>query len=191
MNELIAKMKNEWQTILEEFKSEIMIKRKNILVVGCSTSEVAGSRIGSSGSTEIAKVIYEGLAKFKKETGIEIAFQCCEHLNRALVLERHVAELKGFEEVSVIPQPKAGGSMATYAYSQFEDPVVVEFIKADYGIDIGDTFIGMHLKHVAVPVRVSLNQLGHAHVTLAKTRPKLIGGERAVYKLDKDQQSCH
>lgn len=110
-----------------------------------------------------------------------MAFQCCEHLNRALVVEKELAIRERLEEVSVVPVPQAGGAMAAFAYRHLQDPTVVEFIKADAGIDIGDTFIGMHLKHVAVPVRVSVKTLGEAHVTLAKTRPKLIGGPRAVY----------
>lgn len=112
-------------------------------------------------------------------------------MNRALVVERATALEKGLEEVSVIPVRNAGGAMATYAYEHLQEPVVVEFIKANAGIDIGDTFIGMHLKHVAVPVRVSLKQVGHAHVTLAKTRPKLIGGARAVYQQNPDTHTCH
>lgn len=127
-------------------------------------------------------MIFTELQNFTKEHQIHLAFQCCEHLNRALVIDRQIAERKGWEEVSVIPIRKAGGAMATFAYEHMKDPALVEFIEADAGIDIGDTFIGMHLKHVAVPVRATINQLGSAHVTLAKTRPKLIGGVRAVYE---------
>lgn len=126
-------------------------------------------------------MIFSALSEFQKETGVELAFQCCEHLNRALVVERETAEKRNYEIVSVIPIPKAGGSMAAFAYEHMWDPVVVEFIKADAGIDIGDTLIGMHLKHVAVPVRSSVKQVGQAHVNLAFSRPKLIGGARAVY----------
>ena len=148
------------------------------LVIGCSTSEVAGKHIGTDGSEEIAKVIYETLAK----KNVRLAFQCCEHLNRALVIERELAEEKNLEIVSAIPIRKAGGAMATYAYNEMKDPVLVEAIQADCGIDIGDTFIGMHLKRVAVPVRCETKQIGQAHVTLAITRPKLIGGVRATYE---------
>ncbi len=178
------------QQILIDFRKQIDEKRQGLLVVGCSTSEVAGKSIGTSGSLEIAKMIYQELLQFHKETGIELAFQCCEHLNRALVVERRVQERYGYEEVTVIPVRDAGGSMATVAYRQMENPVVVEKIKADYGLDIGDTLIGMHLKHVAVPVRASLKNIGGAHITLAKTRPKLIGGERAVYRLEQAEGTC-
>lgn len=166
------------------------VMKHQVLVIGCSTSEIAGEKIGTSGSMKVAEIVYQEADQFAGKTGVSLAFQCCEHLNRALVVEREIAERNNLEIVSVIPISSAGGSMATYAYQQMKDPVVVEFIKADFGIDIGDTFIGMHLKHVAVPVRVSLNSIGYAHVTLAKTRPKLIGGERAVYHLENEDYSC-
>ncbi|PLR76805.1 TIGR01440 family protein [Bacillus sp. V3-13] len=177
--------------ILSEFKEQTSLTEKNLFVVGCSTSEVAGRRIGTAGTEETAAMIFRQIKLFQEQTGVQLAFQCCEHLNRALVVERSTAEEKGLEEVAVIPVRSAGGAMATYAFDQFADPVIVEYIKADAGIDIGDTFIGMHLKPVAVPVRVSLKQVGGAHVTLAKTRPKLIGGSRAVYEKNRDEQSCH
>jgi len=186
MSEL-EKWRKEWDQILSDFAEQIQPKNGQMLVIGCSTSEVAGKRIGSSGSMEIAEMIFQGLEQFSKKTGIHLAFQCCEHLNRSLVVEREDLERLGLEEVTAVPVPDAGGSMASYAYRHFQDPVLVEAVRADYGIDIGDTFIGMHLKPVAVPVRVSLKQLGSAHVTLAKTRPKLIGGRRAVYSLDENQ----
>lgn len=171
--------------ILTDFRAHIDEKRKGLFVVGCSTSEVAGKSIGTSGSLNIAAMIYEELAAFHKETGVDLAFQCCEHLNRALVVDRNVQERYSFEEVTVIPVRDAGGAMAAVAYRKMENPVVVEKIQADYGLDIGDTLIGMHLKPVVVPVRASLRNVGNAHITLAKTRPKLIGGERAVYRLEK------
>jgi uncharacterized protein (TIGR01440 family) len=183
MNEHDYKYGEELNVILSEFRNRITIKPNQILVIGCSTSEIIGNRIGTTGSLQVAEVIFDSLKQFAKDTGIALAFQCCEHLNRALVIERRLQEQFQFEEVTVVPIGKAGGSMAAYAYQHLENPCVVEHIKADYGIDIGDTFIGMHLKHVAVPIRVSIKQLGEAHVTLAKTRPKLIGGERAVYCL--------
>lgn len=187
-------MKKEWQedlrTILEAFEGQIEPKPGQLLVVGCSTSEVIGEKIGTAGSLEVAEGLFRELVMFAQRAGLKLAFQCCEHLNRALVVERSVQERFHLEEVSVIPVPEAGGSMATVAYRNMELPVVVEFIKADYGIDIGDTFIGMHLKHVAVPVRVQHPTVGNAHVTLAKTRPKLIGGERAVYSSVRANESC-
>jgi uncharacterized protein (TIGR01440 family) len=158
--------------------------------VGCSTSEVIGERIGTSGTVEVAEMIFRCLKKFQADTGMELAFQCCEHLNRALVVERAVADERRFDEVSVVPVRKAGGAMATYAFQALNDAVVVEFINADAGIDIGNTLIGMHLKHVAVPVRVTQKSVGQAHVTLAKVRPKLIGGARAVYEQEQANMSC-
>jgi uncharacterized protein (TIGR01440 family) len=171
-------------------KEQVEFRENDLFVVGCSTSEVAGKKIGTSGTFEIAAGIFSELKTFQEEAGISLAVQCCEHLNRALVVERETAERYGFELVSVVPVQKAGGAFATYTYDQMKDPVVVEFVKANAGIDIGDTFIGMHVKHVAVPVRASINRIGEAHVTMAKTRPKLIGGERAVYTKTEDNQSC-
>ncbi len=155
-----------------------------ILVVGCSSSEVGGGMIGHQSSEELAVAILDGLYPFLQEQGIALAAQCCEHLNRAIIVERAVAEQYGLEEVCVVPLPKAGGSFATAAYARFADPVAVEHIAAHAGLDIGDTFIGMHLRHVAVPVRLSIDTIGHAHLTAARTRPKLIGGPRAFYGED-------
>jgi uncharacterized protein (TIGR01440 family) len=182
--------KNQLQTILNDFSEQVVLTDKHILVVGCSTSEVIGKKIGTAGTNEVAELIFSSLRSYSDKTGVALAFQCCEHLNRALVVERATSDKKGWDEVSVVPVRQAGGAMATYAFNQFSDPVVVEFIQADAGIDIGDTFIGMHLKHVAVPIRVSINELGSAHVTLARTRPKLIGGARAIYERSKENQSC-
>lgn len=185
----------EWrkqtESILSEFQQQAQLGKKDIFVIGCSTSEVSGGKIGTSGTFEAAEVIFNALQNFRKETGVTLAFQCCEHLNRALVVERETAERLSLEIVSVVPVRHAGGAMATYAFEHLSDPVVVEFIKADAGIDIGDTLIGMHLKHVAVPIRTSGNRIGNAHVTMAKTRHKLIGGERAVYVRNEPNQSCH
>ncbi|HZG71108.1 MAG TPA: TIGR01440 family protein [Chondromyces sp.] len=186
----INRWKEELSTILKEFQQQAQLKNGQILVIGCSTSEVAGERIGTSGTLEIAEMIYEVFSEFSQETGVFLVFQCCEHLNRALVIDRELLERERLEEVSVVPVRNAGGAMAAYAYAQKDHPVVVEYIKADAGIDIGDTFIGMHLKHVAVPMRVSLQSVGHAHVTMAKTRPKLIGGSRAVYESTNANEKC-
>lgn len=155
------------------------LQQKQILVIGCSTSEVGGHAIGSTSSVEIAEALYKGLSKAANVVGIYLAFQCCEHLNRAIVVEREAVPFA--EIVNVVPQVKAGGSMATTAYNHMTNPVVLENIKADAGIDIGDTFIGMHLKAVAVPVRLKIKEIGEAHVTAARVRPKFIGGSRAVY----------
>lgn len=184
-----------WQqdlsNLLEDFNAQANLGKDDIVVIGCSTSEVIGEKIGTAGSEEVADMIFQTLTKFKETTGVHLAFQCCEHLNRALVIEKPVAKANKFDEVTVIPVRKAGGAMATLAYQQMESPVVVEFIKAVAGIDIGDTFIGMHLKHVAVPLRSKIKQIGSAHVTMAKSRPKLIGGSRAVYEATKENSSCH
>ncbi|WP_082232662.1 TIGR01440 family protein [Halobacillus massiliensis] len=156
--------------------------KDGLFVIGCSTSEVAGERIGTSGSEAIAEVLFEEWKKFSKHSGAKLAFQCCEHLNRALVIEREVQETYGLPEVSAIPVAKAGGSMASYAFKHMEDPVLVETVQAIGGVDIGDTLIGMHLRRVAVPLRIEQKSIGQAHVTVARTRPPLIGGARAVYE---------
>lgn len=184
MEKETRKWLDDLEHVLNEFKAYIVPKPNQLLVVGCSTSEIMGKKIGTSGSLNVAEELFTRLYAFTEEMGLSIAVQCCEHLNRALVVERHVQKNFQFEEVTVIPVPNAGGAMASYAFRHLNDPVVVEAIKADYGMDIGDTLIGMHLKHVAVPVRLSHRKIGSANVTLAKTRPKLIGGERAVYHLD-------
>lgn len=153
----------------------------DLFVVGCSTSEVAGAGIGTFSSPELAEAVFGGIYQATEEAGVYLAAQCCEHLNRAVILEKRAAEKYGYEPVNVIPQPKAGGSFATAAYKAFESPVAVEHIKAHAGMDIGDTLIGMHLRDVAVPVRIRTKEIGDAHVVCARTRAKYIGGERAVY----------
>jgi uncharacterized protein (TIGR01440 family) len=151
-----------------------------ILVVGCSTSEVEGVHIGKGSNIHVAEAIYEGIQEVLQPKGIYLAAQCCEHLNRSIIIER--AALKPWQDiVNVVPQPHAGGSFATTMYKRAKDPVAVEEIKADAGIDIGDTLIGMHLRKVAVPVRIDVKYIGKAHVVCARTRPKFVGGERAVY----------
>lgn len=155
------------------------LKQGNIVVVGCSSSEILGSRIGTGSSPEVGEAVFEALESVLKPAGIYLAAQCCEHLNRALITER--AAVPGQSIVNVLPQPKAGGSFATAAYRHFEDPVALESIQADAGLDIGGTLIGMHLKPVAVPVKLSLRQIGEAVLLGARTRPKFIGGSRAVY----------
>ena len=155
------------------------LRRGQILVVGCSSSEICGDRIGTSSSPETAEAAFFGIYEVLQEKGIYLAAQCCEHLNRAIIIEQEVIAER--EIVNVVPQPKAGGSFATAAYRHFRHPVAVEEISADGGIDIGDTLIGMHLKRVAVPVRLDNNLIGHARVTAARVRPKFIGGDRAQY----------
>ncbi|CAI9396466.1 hypothetical protein BACSP_01222 [Bacillus sp. T2.9-1] len=190
MNEETLKLKEQLQTILTEYQEQAQLGEHHLFVIGCSTSEVIGQKIGTAGTVDVASLIFEECQNYQQQSGVSLAFQCCEHLNRALVVERKVMQARNLPEVSVVPVRHAGGAMATFAFGHMEDPVVVEFIQADGGIDIGDTFIGMHVKHVAVPIRTSLKDLGNAHVTLAKSRPKLIGGPRAVYEKTKENLSC-
>ena len=173
-------------TIYEQAKSSLAelyekakLREGNIVVIGCSTSEVVGAKIGTNSNPDIAVEIFRGLYDYAKSKGIFLAIQCCEHLNRAIVTERKAVPFG--EQVNVVPQPKAGGSLATQAYAHFDDPVVLEDIQADAGLDIGFTLIGMHLKKVAVPLRLVNNTIGEAMVLAARTRPKFIGGVRAVY----------
>ena len=168
---------------VKELLQVAKLKKEQILVVGCSTSEVCGEGIGSYSSPEVAEVVFAGIHRATKEAGVYLAAQCCEHLNRALILEEVAADKYGYEQVNVVPQPKAGGSFATAMYKALETPVAVEHIRAHAGMDIGDTLIGMHLKDVAVPVRLSVKKIGEAHLVCARTRAKFIGGERAVYKI--------
>ena len=172
-------LKYQVALITQELISKAKLKEGNVVIVGCSTSEVVGEKIGTNSTYEVAERIFEGLYPILKEQGIFLAVQCCEHLNRAIVVERDACP--NAEQVNVVPQPKAGGSLATVAYKNMQDAIVIEKISADAGIDIGDTFIGMHLKSVAVPLRLSTDTLGKAHLTFARTRPKFIGGIRAIY----------
>ena len=172
-------IKSQCINAVKELIDIAKLKAGSILVVGCSTSEVVGSKIGTNSDPDTAKEIFDGIYGTLKEKGIYLAVQCCEHLNRAIIVER--SALPFAEPVNVVPQKKAGGSLATVAYASFEQPIVVEEIKADAGMDIGDTFIGMHLKAVAVPVRLSVKEIGNAHLTCARVHPKFIGGIRAIY----------
>lgn len=154
----------------------------DILVIGCSSSEIGGGVIGHASSPALADAVYEGITSYTKPHGIFIAAQCCEHLNRAVIIEKEaLSRIPLAEPVNVVPQPKAGGSFATAAYENMTSPVALEHVKADAGLDIGSTLIGMHLKEVAVPVRLSVKHIGGAYVTAARVRAKFIGGARAVY----------
>lgn len=153
----------------------------DLLVIGCSSSEIMGERIGKGSSVEAAEAVWEGIAPVLSEQGILLAAQCCEHLNRALIVERSTAEKYGYEPVNVRPWAHAGGSFATTVWENMQDPVAVEHIRAHAGMDIGDTLIGMHLRDVAVPVRLDVKRIGRANLVCARTRPKFIGGERARY----------
>ena len=176
--ELVA---DETKQIIRELLETACLEAGDIFVIGCSSSEVASHTIGSFSSEEIGETIFKAACEVLKPLGIYIAAQCCEHLNRALIMEKEAAKQYHYEIVNVVPQLKAGGSFATAAYNNFTSPVAVEHIKASAGMDIGDTLIGMHLKDVAVPVRTSINNIGNAHVVCARTRAKYIGGERAKY----------
>ena len=174
------------KTIYEQTKNAIAelckiakLKKGDIVVVGCSTSEVVGCKIGTNSNQDVAQEIFNALYDYTKDIGVYLAIQCCEHLNRAIVIENNA--LPYAEPVNVVPMPKAGGSLATKAYHSFKNPIVIEEIKADCGIDIGGTLIGMHLKKVAVPVRLSINKIGEASILCARVRPKFIGGIRAIY----------
>lgn len=176
---LLAQVKEESANAARQLAEAARLHKGQIVVVGCSTSEVVGHNVGSWSTPEVASAIFEGLNSVFAPMGVYIAAQCCEHLNRALIVE-HEAVPNG-EIVNVMPQPKAGSSFATAAYHSFRHPVALEEIKADAGLDIGGTLIGMHLKKVAVPVRLQQNHIGQAIVLAARVRPKFIGGERAIY----------
>lgn len=167
------------ENVTKEIIEKAGLVRGQILVVGCSSSEICGDKIGSNSNLEVAQAVFQGIYNVLQEQGIYLAAQCCEHLNRAIIVEREAVPFSDI--VNVVPQPKAGGSFGTTAYKTFEKPVAVEEIKADAGIDIGGTLIGMHLKKVAVPVKLENNKIGEANVLAARVRPKFIGGERAVY----------
>lgn len=175
--EITAQARQAVTELLEQAK----LKAGQVMVVGCSSSEMVGQRIGKGSSLEAAQAAFAGIYPVLQERGIWLAVQCCEHLNRSLIVERELAERKGWEIVNVVPQPHAGGSFAVTAYANFKDPVAVESIVADAGLDIGGTLIGMHLRRVAVPVRLSLKKIGEANILCARTRPKYVGGSRAVY----------
>ncbi|MBE6578050.1 MAG: TIGR01440 family protein [Ruminococcaceae bacterium] len=172
----------EARRVAEELCEVASLKAGDALVVGCSTSEVSGNTIGKASVRPVAEAVFKGIYPVLREKGIYIAAQCCEHLNRAVIVEREYAEKHGLDVVCVRPQPKAGGSFATVTYDTLTDPVALEHIKANAGVDIGGTLVGMHLREVAVPVRLSLSKIGDANIICARTRPKFIGGPRAVYE---------
>ena len=174
-------IETEARQAVTELLAQAGLRKGDVFVVGCSSSEIVGGHIGKDSSLEAAQAVYAGIAPVLAENGIWLAAQCCEHLNRALIIEREAAEKYGWEEVCVVPRPHAGGSWATTCWKQFHDPIAVEEIKAHAGIDIGGTLIGMHLKKVAVPVRLKQDHIGQAIVLAARVRPKFIGGERAIY----------
>lgn len=170
------------EEVTEELLAAAGLKPGRILVVGCSSSEIAAHKIGCYSSKEVGETVFNAIHRVAGKHGLYLAAQCCEHLNRALIIEEEAAEKYGLEIVNVKPQLKAGGSFSTAAWNGFTRPCAVESVKAHAGIDIGDTLIGMHLRHVAVPVRTQIKEIGSAHVVCARTRPKYIGGERAIYQ---------
>ncbi|HBW38228.1 TIGR01440 family protein [Desulfosporosinus sp. BICA1-9] len=178
LSEELAKV---WESILDAFFQKANLRSQQILVIGCSTSEVMGHRIGQGSSLEIAEVLLPPLLERVNQQGIFLAVQGCEHLNRALVVEEACVNHYGLEEVTVLPSLHAGGAMTVKAWEKFLSPVMIERIQGHAGIDVGDTFIGMHLRPVVIPIRIHVKELGQAHLTLARTRPRLIGGPRAVY----------
>ena len=177
----LSEIREQAARAAEEVCAAAKLRVGDLFVVGCSSSEVCGEKIGTHSSVEVAEAVFEGIYSVIEKHGLFLAAQCCEHLNRALIVERAAAEKFGLDEVNVIPQPKAGGSFATAAYHAFSDPVAVEHIHADAGLDIGGTLIGMHLKEVAVPLRLGMDHIGSAILLAARTRPKFIGGVRAIY----------
>ncbi|MBR3645145.1 MAG: TIGR01440 family protein [Lachnospiraceae bacterium] len=179
---MYEEIKNQAKATALEIIEKAGLTKGQILVVGCSSSEVCGDKIGSNSNLDVAKALFAGIYEVTQEKGIYLAAQCCEHLNRAIVVEKEA--VPSAEYVNVVPQPKAGGSFGTTAYHTFREPVMVEEIKANAGIDIGGTLIGMHIKRVAVPVRLDNNRIGEAIVIAARSRAKFIGGERAIYNED-------
>ena len=178
---MLDQIRREAATAVKELLEVAALREGDIFVVGCSSSEIVGEKIGKGSSLEAAVAVFEAIYPILSERGIYLAAQCCEHLNRAIIMEESCARAYGLEVVCVKPQPKAGGSFATTAYENFVSPVAVESVRAHAGIDIGGTLIGMHLRSVAVPVRLSLSKIGEANILCARTRPKYIGGVRAHY----------
>lgn len=181
---MYEEIKSAAAAAMTELLDTAKLKPGSLVVVGCSSSEILGERIGKGSSPETAQAVVDAILPILADRRILLAAQCCEHLNRALIVERSTMERFSLEQVTVMPRPKAGGSFATAVYAAMNDPVAVEFVKADAGLDIGNTLIGMHLKHVAVPLRLSVKRIGEAAVNAARTRPKLIGGVRAEYPED-------
>lgn len=183
-NPQLGQIRKQAQRAVAELCDAAHLRPGALFVVGCSSSEVIGERIGTHTSMDVAGALYEGIASELKERGVFLAAQCCEHLNRALVVERTVLERYDLEQVNAIPQPNhAGGAFASVTWNRMADPVLVESLsaRADAGIDIGGTLIGMHIHPVVVPVRISIDRIGEASILCARRRPKYVGGQRAIY----------
>lgn len=180
----IDKIKSDATSVISELLEKANLSEGSVFVLGCSSSEICGNHIGTASSADAAKALYDVLLPILQSKGVFLAAQCCEHLNRALVVEKEVAVRQNLDIVNVVPHAHAGGASATLAYSVFKNPVVVENIKADAGMDVGGTLIGMHLRATAVPVKTATRNIGEALVICARTRPRFIGGERAIYNQD-------
>ncbi len=179
---MFKEIKDQAALAAAEIIKEARLEKGDVLVIGCSTSEVMGSRIGTDSNEEAARVMFSAIRAEAKKAGVWIAAQCCEHLNRALIVEEKCRKQYGLVRVNAVPQKHAGGSFAMAAYESFEKAVAVENMRcARAGLDIGDTFIGMHMEEVCVPVRLSIRNIGEAHLSACRVRPKFVGGERAVY----------
>ncbi|WEK53979.1 MAG: TIGR01440 family protein [Candidatus Cohnella colombiensis] len=189
MTDTSVAIADQVEVVLAELVKAGGLHAGQFIVFGVSTSEVQGQHIGTSGAESVAAQIFEGAMRVQGKVGFHPIWQCCEHLNRALVVERSVAEAQGWTEAAAVPVRKAGGSMAAFAYRQLKEPCLVEAVQVHAGIDIGETMIGMHLRPVAVPLRPSIRTIGSARVAMAYTRPKLIGGTRAVYALPSEEES--
>lgn len=179
--EFLNKITEQTKAAVLELLSKAKAEKGDIFVVGCSSSEVQGEKIGSHSSIDVADAIFKGIYPAVKEAGLYLAAQCCEHLNRAIIIEKEAALKYGYRSVNVMPQAKAGGSFSTICYERFKDAVAIENVKATVGLDIGLTMIGMHMHSVAVPVRLEIKKIGEANIVAARVRPKFIGGSRAVY----------
>ncbi len=183
-NQIYLDIARDAEAAVRELIEAAHLTPGQLLVIGCSSSEMVGERIGKNSSMEAAVALRDAVLPILAEQGILLAVQCCEHLNRALIMERATAEAYGYDPVWVKPQPKAGGSFATAVWESMTDPVAVETVKAHAGMDIGGTLIGMHLRRVAVPVRLSVSRIGEASLICARTRPAYIGGPRAEYQTE-------
>lgn len=181
---MLKKIETQTRTALLALLSEAKLEEGDIVVIGCSTSEVGGHRVGTFSSTDIGKVLFDTIYPELKKRGLFLAVQCCEHLNRSLIIEKEAAKIYRLDRVNVIPQLHAGGAFAMQAWENFSHPCAVESVRAAAGMDIGSVLIGMHLRPVAVPVRCEVDMIGEARLTLARTRPRFVGGERALYEDD-------
>lgn len=178
---LLEQITKQTEAVVNELLSQAKLKKGDTVVVGCSSSEIIGEKLGTDSNLAVAQAVFEAIYSILNKNGLYLAAQCCEHLNRAIIVERELAEKKGYEIVNVVPQPKAGGSFSTTAYKRFNDAVAIESVTAQAGIDIGGTLIGMHIQRVAVPIHLENRQIGKAAVLAARSRPKFVGGSRAVY----------